>query len=112
MGMQTVGFRITEEEKNYLYDLTGSRGVPISKFLRDLIENLQDGTVTYDGTGFKAKADVIPVHAEEVAAVKNEDVDLTELMDIAASRRVTPQSILNNALRPYRSKSYDVQSNE
>lgn len=102
MATQTVAFRVTEEEKNYIYDLTGSLSVPLSKFLKDLCRNLQNGEVTYDGVNFKAKCECKHQKSAENSPLNAEDIDLTELREIAADRRVTPQSILNNALKPYK----------
>ena len=114
MATQTVAFRVAEEEKNYIYDLTGSRNVPLSKFLKDLCRDLQNGEITYDGNGFKAKCECKHQNSAEISPLKADDVDLSELYSLAEDRRVTPQSILNNALRPYRRKNFDdgVQSDE
>ena len=102
MATQTVAFRVSEEEKNYIYDLTGNLGVPLSKFLKDLCHDLQNGEITYDGTGFKAKCKCEHQKTAEISPLNAEDIDLTELRKIASSRRATPQSVLDNALKPYR----------
>ena len=107
MAKQSVGFRVMEETKNYIYDLTGSLSVPLGKFLDDLCEQMMNGDITYDGTKFKAKSDNTPKSAE-ISPLNADEMDLTELMEIANDRRVTPQSILNNALRPYRRKNFNI----
>ncbi len=99
MATQTVAFRVSEEEKNYIYDLTNECGAPLSKFLKDLCRDLQNGNITYDGNCFKAGAE----NPAEISPLNADDIDLTELRKIASSRRVTPQSVLDNALKPYRS---------
>ena len=111
MATQTVAFRVAEEEKNYIYDLTGSLSVPLSKFLKDLCHDLQNGEITYDGTKFKAKCECKHQKSAEISPLNADDIDLTELRAIAADRRVTPQSVLNNALKPYK-RGNVVQSDE
>ena len=111
MSKQSVGFRVQEETKSYIYDLTGSLSVPLGKFLDDLCEQMKNGDITYDGTKFKAKCDCKSVNTKksaEISPLNADELDLTELLEIANDRRVTPQSILNNALRPYRRKNFDV----
>lgn len=114
MATQTVAFRVSEEEKNYIYDLTGSRNVPLSKFLKDLCRDLQNGEITYDGNGFKAKCECKHQKTAEISPLNADDIDLTELRAIAHGRRVTPQSVLNNALKPYKRGNFaqSVQSDE
>ncbi len=104
MATQTVAFRASEEEKNYIYDLTGSLKVPLSKFFKDLCKDMMNGNITYDGNRFAGKTDSIP--ASRGPATQEEKVDLSELFTIAQSRRATAQSVLNNALQPYRASSY------
>lgn len=104
MATQTVAFRASEEEKNYIYDLTGSLKVPLSKFFKDLCKDMMNGNITYDGNRFTGKTDSIPVSKEPAA--QEEKVDLSELFTIAQNRRATAQSVLNNALKPYRASSF------
>ena len=94
----TVSFRVTEDEKKYLYDLIEELEVPVSKFLKDAIRDLIAGKLTYDGESIKATAN----NMDSTSTTKIEGVDITELLDIAKKRSATPQSVLNNALRPYR----------
>lgn len=94
----TVSFRVTEDEKKYLYDLIEELEVPVSKFLKDAIRDLIAGKLTYDGESIKASSN----NMDSTSTTKIEGVDITELLDIAKKRSVTPQSVLNNALRPYR----------
>lgn len=96
----TVSFRVTEDEKKYLYDLIEGLEVPVSKFLKDAIRDLMAGKLTYDGESIKATANNMGDNS--TTTTKIEGVDITELLDIAKKRSVTPQSVLNNALRPYR----------
>ena len=93
----TISFRVTEDEKKYLYDLIEGLEVPVSKFLKDAIRDLEAGKLTYNGESIKVAAD-----DSNVPTTKTEGVDITELLNIAKKRSVTPQSVLNNALRPYR----------
>ncbi len=92
----TVSFRVTEDEKKYLYDLIEGLEVPVSKFLKDAIRDLMAGKLTYDGESIKVTAN------NSTSTTKIEGVDITELLNIAKKRSVTPQSVLNNALKPYR----------
>ena len=92
----TVSFRVTEDEKKYLYDLIEGLEVPVSKFLKDAIRDLVAGKLTYDGESIKVTAN------NSTSTTKIEGVDITELLNIAKKRSVTPQSVLNNALKPYR----------
>lgn len=92
----TVSFRVAEDEKKYLYDLIEGLEVPVSKFLKDAIRDLMAGKLTYDGESIKVTAN------NSTSTTKIEGVDITELLNIAKKRSVTPQSVLNNALRPYR----------
>lgn len=94
----TVSFRVTEDEKKYLYDLIERLEVPVSKFLKDAIRDLMAGKLTYDGENIKVTTN----NMNSTTTNKIEGVDITELLDIAKKRSVTPQSVLNNALRPYR----------
>ena len=94
----TVSFRVTEDEKKYLYELIEGLEVPVSKFLKDAIRDLMAGKLIYDGESIKATAN----NMDDTSTTKIEGVDIAELLDIAKKRSVTPQSVLNNALRPYR----------
>lgn len=111
MAKQTVAFRVSEQEKNYIYDLTGSLGVPLSKFMSDLHASLKNGDVNYDGNKFSGVNTEIEgantnVNCQVTVEGNPEGLNLDELYSIAKSRRVTPQSILDNALRPYRGKNF------
>ena len=93
MAKTNVAFRISEEDKAYLYDLAEKNGVTITKFFEDVCELIKRSE--YSSDGFKnevePKNEVVPV-----------DINLDELRKIAEVRRETPQSVLDNALRPYR----------
>ena len=99
MAKQTVAFRVSEEEKNYIYDLVDSFSVPLSKFFGDFCRSMMNGLVTYDGNEFKGKSEP----KVEAKPTINNGIDLSELFKIAELRRETPESLLSNALRPYRS---------
>lgn len=109
MAKESIAFRVQAEDKAYIYDLTGSLNVPVSKFLEDLCEDMRNGRIAYNGKGFSAKGESEGVTPQKTAEISplNAELDLTELKAIADERRVTMQSILNNALRPYRRKNFD-----
>lgn len=114
MAKESIAFRVQAEDKAYIYDLTGSLNVPVSKFLEDLCEDMKNGRIAYNGKGFSAKGEskgVTPQKSAEISPLNADDIDLTELRAIAADRRVTPQSVLNNALKPYK-RGNAVQSDE
>ena len=95
MAKQTLAARINEEDKDYLIEVAEINGVTVPILIENLVANMRDGDINYvskkDGwKGFEVNQEL------------NTDLDLTELYQIARQRRVTPQSILDNALRPYR----------
>lgn len=108
MASVSVAFRTSDDVKAYLTGLGA-----LSKVMKSLVESLKAGDITYDQDRFTGKVEVREVEKEVIreivkevpvnnGAVVHDDVDLSQLYDIAAKRRVTPQSLLENALRPYR----------
>ncbi len=97
--MTTVTFRIGEEEKEFLYKMFEELEISPSKFMRDTTQDLMKGDLRYDGEHIK------PTKVEpnsEYTPVKTSDVDLKPLYKAAERYKITPQSLLDSALRPYR----------
>lgn len=95
MAKQTLAARINEEDKDYLIEVAEINGVTVPILIENLVANMRNGDINYASKkdGWKGF---------EVNQESNTDLDLSELYQIARQRRVTPQSILDNALRPYR----------
>lgn len=95
MAKETLAARINEEDKKYLIEVAETCEVTVPKLIEDLVAIMRSGDINYvfKKDGWKGY---------EVSPELNTDLDLTELYQIARQRRVTPQSILDNALRPYR----------
>ena len=95
MSTITMSFRATNEDRNYLTGLD----VPLTQLMRDLIVSLKRGKITYGADGFSGKE---PIEDDLTEKPSGEDeLDLSALYEIAKKRRITPQSLLDNALRPY-----------
>ena len=97
--MTTVTFRVDESEKEFLYKMFEELEISPSKFMRDTAQDLMKGDLRYDGEHIKP-AKVEP--NSEYTPVKTSDVDLKQLYKVAEKFRITPQSLLDNALRAYR----------
>ena len=96
MSQQTLAVRVQKEDRDYIYDLSGQLNIPVSKIIKDLCAGMRNGNLTYNGEYFGIKDTPAEITKNDLG------VDLTELFRIAKNRRVTPQSILDNMLRPYR----------
>ena len=97
MSTITMSFRATNEDRNYLTGLD----VPLTQLMRDLIVSLKRGKITYGTDGFSGKEPVGNEPIEDKEPTKEDELDLSALYEIAKKRRITPQSLLDNALRPY-----------
>lgn len=95
MAKTNVAFRISEEDKAYLYDLAEKNEVTMTKFFEDVCELIK--SLEYDGNSFKSKE----IRTDFTPIKKQGEVDLDRLFKVAESRRETPQSVLDNALRFY-----------
>lgn len=118
MSSTTLAIRLPTDIKDYLLEMD----VSPRQVVTDLVIGLRDGSIGYDGKGFTIKnnsegcntstteekthdlEDVMDkafkAGDETMPAFK--DLDASELYAIAKRRRITPQSLLDNALRPYR----------
>mgnify|MGYP006916102150 CR=1 FL=1 len=120
-NMTTMGLRVTKECRDFISNFLESKEVTQSKFISDFVDALKSGGVSYTGDGFKTNERVVekivevekevevpaPVKsgdsakAEATAPAVMEGIDVSELVKIAGKKRVTPQSLLQSALKPF-----------
>lgn len=97
----SVAFRCDETDKEFLYETFGKYGMSITEFMDVLINDLKSGRVIFSGQSFsipdKKTSENNVEKPGELSAL-----NMTELYKLAEKHRITPQSLLNNALRPYR----------
>ncbi len=103
----SVAFRIDEKDKEFLYGVFGEYGMSITEFMEVLLNDLKTGKVIFTGESFSiANKEGLESHTEKSSEHNlpktGYNINLGELYKLADRHRITAQSLLDSALRPYR----------
>lgn len=103
----SVAFRVDEKDKEFLYGVFGEYGMSITEFMEVLLDDLKTGEVNFTGESFSiADKKGLEYRAEKSSGHSlpktGDSINLGELYKLADRHRITPQSLLDSALRPYR----------
>ena len=96
MASTTLAFKATQEARDFIGKLSEKYEVPLSQIMGQFAEQAIRGDFTYNPETGWEKAE----QTKEPLKIQN-GIDLTRLYDIAKKRRITPQSLLDSALRIY-----------
>lgn len=104
--MVTLAFRVSEEVRECINGIAEKNEIPQGKLMQGLCEQVYSGEFFFNGEKFtmvdeNSEKNIKKVDEKTLNFSQN-GVDLTSLMQIASERRVTPQSLLDAALRAYR----------
>lgn len=103
----SVAFRVDEKDKDFLYGVFGEYGMSITEFMEVLLNDLKTGKVIFTGESFSiANKEGLESHTEKSSEHNfpktDDNINLGELYKLADRHRITAQSLLDSALRPFR----------
>lgn len=102
MASTTLAFKATQEARDFIGKLSEKYEVPLSQIMGQFAEQAIRGDFTYNSeTGWTCKANTTEESKESLKTPVQDGVDLSRLYYIANKRRITPQSLLDSALRIY-----------
>ena len=103
MASTTLAFKATQEARAFIGKLSEKYEVPLSQIMGQFAEQAIRGDFTYNPengwTCTKERSE--ETLKEPPKAPVQDGIDLSRLYFIANKRRITPQSLLDSALRIY-----------
>lgn len=103
----SVAFRVDEKDKDFLYGVFGEYGMSVTEFMEVLLNDLKTGEIIFTGKSFsiadkKTLGNPAEKSSEHNFPKTDDNINLGELYKLADKHRITPQSLLDSALRPFR----------